>query len=417
MNRLRYSLVWVAGLAALSVLLIMAGGTAVALGQTSVQVQAQSSDNPQPEFHIWINGKEVRPGEPIELGPGSGSLRMEARGGAADKAETADEAFLGIMMRPLEGKAKEEVAGQKGVVVGDVLPESPAAKAGIQAGDIITQLDREDRSDLADVESPEQLVARVRQFKPGTNIKVIFYRGGKLMEKTVTLGSVPGLSELRPSPVQPKEVTTGEGFLGVSAAPLTAEMMEIAGTDHGALINSLPDESPAAKAGLLPGDVITTIDGKDVNSPTDLVATVRPHKPGDVLKVTYYRMGKKRTADVKLGKRPAEEPNMERLRPFPITPGMKPGDLPEELRKNLPELRQYLDQLNRDMEGRGQRLRPTPPGTTPPGTTTPEPGRTPMMTEPYGVGKDIGKILERLDQINQRLDQIEKRLDQLEKKK
>jgi hypothetical protein len=395
----------VAALAALTLLLIMAGGAAAVSSTTRVeaQAQAQSSDSGQPEFHIWINGKEVKPGEPIELGPGSGSLRMETRAGSADKAETAGEAFLGIMMRPLEGKAKEEVAGHQGVVVGDVLPDSPAAKAGIRAGDVIVDVGG------TVPESPEQLSAHVRQYKPGASVKVILFREGKRLEKTVTLGAMPALGELRSTPSA--EAPAGEGFLGVAAAPLTAEMMEIAGADHGVLINSLPDESPAAKAGLLPGDVITMIDGKDVSSPADLVATVRLHKPGDVLKVTYFRMGKKRTADVKLGKRPAEERGTERLRPFEGAPGMTPGELPEELRKQMPELRQYLDQLNRDLEGRGLRLRPTPPS-----TTSPEAGRTPM-SEPYGVGKDIGKILERLDQINQRLEQIERRLDQLEKKK
>ncbi len=76
-----------------------------------------------------------------------------------------------------------------------------------------------------------------------------------------------------------------------------------------------------------------------------------------------------------------------------------------------PQLRQYLDELSKNMQDRVERFRQAHPDLVPPE------GAQPPASEPYNVGKDIGKILERLDRIDQRLDQIEKRVDQMEKKK
>ncbi|WP_460368470.1 S1C family serine protease, partial [Actinocorallia lasiicapitis] len=58
---------------------------------------------------------------------------------------------------------------------------------------------------------------------------------------------------------------------------------------------------PADKAGLKGGDTILSLDGKKIGSPTDLVALIRSHKPGDKVKITYRRGGEEKTVDVTLG--------------------------------------------------------------------------------------------------------------------
>ena len=247
------------------------------------------------------------------------------------------------------------------------------------------------------METPQQLVDHVRQFKPGTEVKVVFYREGKRMEKTLVLGVRPGTG-LTVRPAAPKEAAPPEAFLGLAPVPLTKEVAALAGTDRGVLVNSLPDESPAAKAGLQPGNVIVSVGGKEVGSPEDLVRIVGEHKPGDAVKVVYFRMGKKGTAEVKLGARPAAG-------------GLTEGqiEIPEDVLRSMPELRQFLDEMTKGLQGRVERFRQGNPGVVPPAQ--------PPAAEPYGMGKDIGKILERLDRLDQRLDQIEKRLDQMDKKK
>ena len=202
-------------------------------------------------------------------------------------------------------------------------------------------------------------------------------------------------------------------------------MKPIAGTDRGVLINSLKDGSPAADAGLLPGDVVTAVDGKDVSAPAELVDCIRGHKPGDNLRIVYYRSGKKRTAEVKLAARPAEERRPE---------GGGTFETPEGLMEQVPELKGYMGQLRRWLEQNrsrrdGQQFPEQMPNMPMP-THPPEMPQTPhrpyalpvppAATAPsqnsYDVGKDVGKILERLDRLDKRLGDIERRLDRIEKK-
>jgi len=330
--------------------------------------------------HIWINGKEVKPGDPIDLGAGGGgSIRIETRSsrvGGADVVPDAvpgapGEAYLGVIANPLEGKAREEIESHKGVLVGSVLRGSPAAKAGIEAGDVIAEIGGKT------IEMPQELVDRVREQKPGTETKVVFYREGKRMEKTVALGVRPGsAADVLPAP----KAAGAEVFMGLALAPVTKEIAELSGAKSGALVSSLPDESPAAKAGLQPGDVIVSIGGKEVGSPDDLIRLIGEHKPGDVVTVIYFRMGKKGSVDVNLGARPAGR-------------GQPDMGIPDDILRGMPELRQFLDEMRKGLDNRAGR----------PNLVIP-----PAPAEPYGMGKDIGKILERLDKIEKRLDQMEK---------
>jgi S1-C subfamily serine protease len=86
--------------------------------------------------------------------------------------------------------------------------------------------------------------------------------------------------------------------------------------DHGALVADVTPGSPADDAGLRgnstsssgdtePGDVIVAINGEEMQSEDDVAQTVAEHRPGDTVRIEYYRGDQKRTASVELGKRPA----------------------------------------------------------------------------------------------------------------
>jgi hypothetical protein len=318
------------------------------------------------------------------------------------------------------GAAEEKEGGEGGVRVNSVMPDSPAAGAGLAEGDIITRVDG------SRVANPQQFVDLVRNHKPGDRIEIAWTRGGREMGKKITLAARPerGPATTRREEERSEEQAT-EAYMGVLAAPLTEEVAQLAGTDKGVLINSLTDDSPAAKASLLPGDVITAIDGKGISAPAELIDRIRGHKPGDTVRVDYYRSGKAHTAEVKLGARPAEQRLREGGRFFRV---------PEGLGEQVPELRNYMDQLRRWLEeGRARRGEQLPPGQVPnipmpvPVPETPQYPQRPHVTplppeaprlraEPYDMGKDVGKILERLDRIDKRLGDIERRLDRLDKK-
>jgi hypothetical protein len=183
-------------------------------------------------------------------------------------------------------------------------------------------------------------------------------------------------------------------------------MREIAGTDRGVLVDSLTDSSPASKAGVLPGDVITRIDGQPVTTPAELVERLRTRKPGDEIEVTYYRMGKRQKTRVTLGEAPARESRAFRSGPL--------RGLPEGLLEELPRLREYLEGVRPQVEQwmkKWHEPREESPGEHEPPRLRPL--APPVMPGgPYGIGKDIGRLLERMDRIERRLDEIERSFDE-----
>jgi serine protease Do len=92
------------------------------------------------------------------------------------------------------------------------------------------------------------------------------------------------------------------GYLGVNIQPVTPEMAESMGmkTAKGAIIAEAMPGTPAAEAGLKPGDVITRLNGKDVKDAADLTMRIGSFKPGDKVELTYLRDGADKTAQVTL---------------------------------------------------------------------------------------------------------------------
>jgi len=209
--------------------------------------------------------------------------------------------------------------------------------------------------------------------------------------------------------VQPEaaaEPARGGAFLGVVAAAVPEGMDQIAGTDKGVLINTLIDDSPAARADLMPGDVVTAVDGKEVDTPEAFVKIIRSHKPGDQVQLTYYRMGKRRTATVTLGSRPEQPKDAFRLRELPEDLYRSMPNFGEYWGRIQPELKDYMNRMRDWAERERERIAPGRPEEAPPAE---EP-------RPYDVGKDVGRILERLDRIQRQLDDVDRRLNDMDKR-
>jgi putative serine protease PepD len=96
--------------------------------------------------------------------------------------------------------------------------------------------------------------------------------------------------------VQGKQVKTG--YLGVAMGAPT-------GGQDGALVQEVTSGSPAAKAGLRPGDLVVAIDGQAVADPSEMSARVRAHKPGDKVTLKVVRGGNETTITATLSQRPA----------------------------------------------------------------------------------------------------------------
>jgi serine protease Do len=143
-----------------------------------------------------------------------------------------------------------------GALVAEVTPDSPAAKAGIQRGDIILELNGQP------VNEPDDLSARVSQIAPGTKVHLQISRNGQMRDVDVTLSELPEKAEAS----APGEANSA-ALQGVQVQNLTPGIRQdlgISASTHGVVITSVDPSSAAAAAGLDRGDVIQEINRKPV---------------------------------------------------------------------------------------------------------------------------------------------------------
>jgi serine protease Do len=226
----------------------------------------------------------------------------------------------------------------RGARVDRVEEESPAAKAGIRNGDVITDFDGER------VRSARQLSRIVSETPAGRSVPVAVLREGRRMELDVTPeGREPAFSALDPAgpggPAAPalphfrferpdrgswferfhREMDEhgawgpgSRGRLGVTAQPMSAQLAEHFGAAAGVLVSTVRQESPAARAGVKAGDVITAVNGTKVDSPAELVRAIAGAEGGAELTLSLVRERKAMNLKVTIPKR--ERP-AERTRP------------------------------------------------------------------------------------------------------
>ncbi|MBN8910440.1 MAG: PDZ domain-containing protein, partial [Rhodospirillales bacterium] len=137
--------------------------------------------------------------------------------------------------------------------------------------------------------------------------------------------------------------TTGHvtrGFVGVEAQSITATTAKALhlSENSGALLAGVQPDSPAAKAGLQPGDVIQSVNGTTIKNPRDLALNVANVKPGDEAQFTVLRDGKTQQVSVKVG----EMPN-ERLASAGSGQHERHGQVGLALAPLSPEMRNQLD--------------------------------------------------------------------------
>jgi len=128
------------------------------------------------------------------------------------------------------------------------------------------------------------------------------------------------------------------GWLGVSIQPLTAELAKSfnAKDTKGVLISDVIGESPAAKAGLKPGDILLEFDGKKVEAPADLQRTVGLAQPGQEAKMKVWRDQGEKTIDIKIGEAPDDKETSARpSRVAPSTLGLEVRPITPEIARQL----------------------------------------------------------------------------------
>lgn len=145
----------------------------------------------------------------------------------------------------------------EGALVGHVDPKGPAKKAGLQQGDIIVQLGKDK------IKNVNQLRNLVASLKPGTAIDLTLVRGGKKETRSVTIGELPN----QPTEVEPESNGSVED-LGLTVEEFDQSSPRKPRTERteGLVITQIDPQGLAARADLQPGDIIVSINGKDVST-------------------------------------------------------------------------------------------------------------------------------------------------------
>ena len=177
--------------------------------------------------------------------------------------------FMGVMIQNLTPDLATafKLDRTTGALVGDVSPGSPADKAGLKSGDVITQLNGQP------IEDASQLKLRVAESAPGSNIQIGVNRNGESKTFDVTLTNLPENKVAKTDDEGGN--TKSEALAGVGVADLdqnTRAELKIPAQVQGAVITEVAPDSAAYQAGLRTGDVITELNRMPVKNAQDAVA-------------------------------------------------------------------------------------------------------------------------------------------------
>jgi Do/DeqQ family serine protease len=160
----------------------------------------------------------------------------------------------------------------RGVLINSVTPGSPADRAGLRNGDVITAIDGHP------VDDPNALRNRVATTAPNSQVQLSIIRDGREQQVNLKVG------ELSTGPVTPERSSGGSGNapgvprLGVSVEPLTPALADELGVRRGTqglVVRSVDPSGPAAQAGLQPGDVIVAVNRQPVRSASEVGAALK----------------------------------------------------------------------------------------------------------------------------------------------
>lgn len=165
--------------------------------------------------------------------------------------------FLGVGIKDLTQDLAEQFGyeGHEGAFIDEVVPDSPASRAGLLGGDIVITLDGKK------VGSSTQLRNTVSQIAPGTKVDLMIVRDGQKKGMVVTLGSLD-------------QAAGTKDLLGLDVRALDPEELDRYRVENGVMIEGVLEGSPAAQSGLRPKMIVINVDRKPVNRPDDFYRMV-----------------------------------------------------------------------------------------------------------------------------------------------
>jgi serine protease Do len=271
--------------------IVSATGRVIGQGPYDDFVQTDASINPGNSGGPLINGRGQAIGINAAIFSQSGGSvgigfaipSNQAKTVVTQLAENGhvSRSWLGVSIQPLTPELAKGfgLTDTKGALVASVSEDSPAMKAGIKAGDVITEYDGRK------VAGAEDLPRMVADTPIGREVSVAVVRDGK------TLRLQAKVTKLEEPDQQVAAESGDKGKLGVMVEPVTPAIATELGLKEatGVVVRRVEDGSPADNAGIKPGDVILEVDRQPVKDVAGLRSLIAKHTKGTPMVVRLHR--------------------------------------------------------------------------------------------------------------------------------
>ncbi len=206
--------------------------------------------------------------------------------------------WLGISVQPADDDMAASLGadGAIGVVVNQVVPGSPAQLAGLEAGDLITEVGGKQ------IRTPGELIATIGHRSPGSELAITAFRAGEMEEFNATLAERESDEKVKTKTPKAKPSATSLERLGLTLTELSASDAASLGVtaEEGALaVERVEEEGPASAAGIEPGDVIRRIGNRNTHTLDEANAALDAMREGASIPVLVEREGRARFLLVK----------------------------------------------------------------------------------------------------------------------
>lgn len=208
--------------------------------------------------------------------------------------------YLGVRLTDLDADRARtlKLGEERGVEVTNVEEGSPAANAGIKPGDVLLNYNGEN------VLSARQFVRLVQETPQGRRVKIQFWRDSRTETTVVTTGAPKSHFEMPPEfvglTIPDMKILTVDtptvvmvwknSLLGIECESVDSQLAQYFGVRRGVLVRSVGKGSPAEKAGMRAGDVLTAIGDRSIATAHDMSSYVRSeHEPGKPISISLIR--------------------------------------------------------------------------------------------------------------------------------
>jgi serine protease Do len=200
-------------------------------------------------------------------------------GALRDKGEVV-RGYIGVQIQAITPELADSLGltNVKGALVAESQKNTPAAEAGVRAGDVITAVDGEA------VAGPKELSRKIGSMRPNESVKLDIVRDGKMQTLNVKLGELPG--------DKTAQADQGDSHSGSTFGLELAPAKEVGAGNTGVAVVNVDPAGVGAEQGIRQGDVILEIAGKPVSDPGQVKAALNEaHKDGNKAVLMRLRSG------------------------------------------------------------------------------------------------------------------------------